>query len=214
MPRQDILDRLAELQSEESELIRLIKESDEKPASEWPPKSFYWGYHILTGLLLGSFGAISSLAFNMVGSVITGHDALQIIRIYLTFPMGDAAFQAESSLTILFGVTLYIATGALYGIVFEVLMSKYFTKSPKMTRFLVATVLGLAVWIINFYCVLSWLQPALFGGNWIITMIPFWVAGLTHLAFAWTMLLIGEFGHFEATDYQRQAMVRKTLTSQ
>ena len=47
----------------------------------------------------------------------------------------------------------------------------------------------------------------LFGGNWILTMIPFWVAALTHIVFALTMVFIGEWGHFEATDYRRQAMV-------
>jgi hypothetical protein len=48
----------------------------------------------------------------------------------------------------------------------------------------------------------------LFDGNWIMTQIPFWVAALTHVVFALTMVLIGEWGHFESTDYKRQAMVR------
>ncbi len=213
MQQQDALDRLAELQGEAAEILRLMEQSKNKPKPEWPPKSFYWGYHVLTGLLLGSFGAFISLALNMIGSAILGLDTLHLIRIYLTFPMGDAAFQADSSLTLLFGVTLYIATGAVYGIIFEAIMWKYFSTSPKRKRFLVATALGLGIWIVNFYCILSWLQPMLFGGTWIISMIPAWVAGVTHLAFAWTMLLIGEFGHFEATDYQRQAMVRKAFTS-
>ena len=58
-------------------------------------------------------------------------------------------------------------------------------------RFLLATAFGLVLWIVNFYLILSWLQPLLLGGNWIVTMVPFWVAALTHLAFAWTML-VGE----------------------
>jgi hypothetical protein len=45
--------------------------------------------------------------------------------------------------------------------------------------------------------VLSWLQPMLLGGNWILRMVPIGVAALTHLCFAWTVVA-GEFwGRFE-----------------
>jgi hypothetical protein len=96
----------------------------------------------------------------------------------------------------------------MYGIVFEVIMAKYFKTAARGQRVLAAVVLGLVIWIVNFYGILSWLQPMLFGGDWIISAIPFWVAALTHVVFALTMVIIGEWGHFEATDYKRQAMVR------
>jgi hypothetical protein len=36
------------------------------------------------------------------------------------------------------------------------------------------------------------------GDNWIVRMVPWWGAALTHLAFAWSMR-VGEFwGKFEA----------------
>lgn len=40
------------------------------------------------------------------------------------------------------------------------------------------------------------------GDNWIVRLVPFWVAVLTHLAFVWTTFL-GEFwGKFETNDAQ------------
>ena len=67
----------------------------------------------------------------------------------------------------------------------------------------VATALGLGVWIVNFHLILSWLQPVLLGGRWIVDEIPFWVAALTHLAFAWT-IWVGEYwGRFEPAGGRR-----------
>ncbi len=54
--------------------------------------------------------------------------------------------------------------------------------------------LSIAVWLVNFYLILAWLQPLLFGGNWIVTEVPAWVAALTHLVFGWTMVLVYPFG--------------------
>jgi hypothetical protein len=54
-----------------------------------------------------------------------------------------------------------------------------------------------AIWLVNYYLLLSWIQPLLFGGNWILTQIPPWVAFLTHLVFGWTMALVYPLGKFE-----------------
>jgi len=208
MRREDAIRRLNELQAESAELIQMIEHEPMSETPSWPPKTFYWWYHVITGSLLGAFGAITSLLVNIVGSVITGQHPLQLIRVFLTFPMGDSAFKTDTDLVLLFGVGLYILTGSLYGILFEVIMARYFSNDKPRKRFIVATIIGFSIWIVNFYFILSWLQPMLFGGTWILSMIPPWVAALTHLVFAWTMLVIGEWGHFEATDYKRQAMVR------
>jgi len=52
------------------------------------------------------------------------------------------------------------------------------------------TFLALCLWAINFYAVLCWLQPLLFGGRWIIDLIPWWVAAATHVVFGWTIALL------------------------
>ena len=210
MSREETIKRIQELQAETTSLLATLQEEDHlKRANEsWPPKSFYLWYHVTTGSILGGVGAIVSLLFNVVGSVIFDKNPFELIRVFMTFPMGASALTSDSATLLVVGVILYIGTGACYGVIFEVIMAKYFKESSRMSRILVAITIGISIWLINFYGILSWLQPMLFDGNWIISMIPFWVAALTHVVFALTMVAIGEWGHFEATDYKRQAMVR------
>ena len=42
------------------------------------------------------------------------------------------------------------------------------------------------------------LQPVLFGGRWITdsSVLPPWVAAVTHVIFGWTMALLAPLGHF------------------
>lgn len=208
--RDERIKRIQELQAETNNLIASLQEeaSIKHPDESWPPKSFYLWYHVTTGSILGGVGAIVSLLFNVVGSVIFDKHPFELIRIFMTFPMGGSALTSDSATALVVGIILYIGTGACYGVIFEVIMAKYFKASSRMTRILAAITIGISIWLLNFYAILSWLQPMLFDGNWIISMIPFWVAALTHIVFALTMVAIGEWGHFEATDYKRQAMVR------
>jgi hypothetical protein len=213
--REEALRRIQELEAERAALMRDITAEEVKHRDEgWPPKTFYWWYHITTGSILGAVGAIVSLFFNVIGSVLFDKNPFELIKVFMTFPMGGGAITSDSDVTLIIGIILYVVTGAFYGIVFEVLMYRYFSKSTRQKRIGIAVVIGLAIWIVNFYGILSWLQPMLFGGNWILTMIPFWVAALTHIVFALAMVFIGEWGHFEATDYRRQAMVAKEQTAQ
>ena len=209
MTREQKLARIDELEAELASLMHDVEDQAPiKPDETWPPKTFYWWYHITTGSILGGIGAIVSLFINVIGSVIFDKNPFELIRIFMTFPMGEGAFTSASDVTLIIGIMLYIVTGAFYGIIFEIIIAKYFKHSKRTQRVFVAIGVGLGIWIINFYGILSWLQPMLFGGNWILNMIPFWVAALTHIVFALTMVFIGEWGHFEATDYKRQAMVR------
>jgi hypothetical protein len=76
---------------------------------------------------------------------------------------------------------------------------------------LFATILGLVIWAVNIYGVLSWLQPILIGGNWIADAktLPPWVAAATHLVFAWTMAYVYPWGNYQ--PYRRQT---KAVASQ
>jgi len=186
-----------------NEHLEAIRELEAQPAAEdaaegWPPKGYYLLWHVVIGMTLGGIGALVSLAANMMGAPLFGEPALKLIRVYLTFPMGEQALQAEQGAVLFIGCMLYLATGALYGIGFHLIMSLLFHDASRMKKFVVATILGLALWVVNFYLILSWLQPMMLGGNWIVRMVPMWVGALTHVAFAWTML-VGEFwGKFEA----------------
>lgn len=190
--------KIAELHRLEEQAERLRSEIyAETHRKDWAPQGYYTLYHVLAGMILGVIGAGASLLFNVVGSLIFEQYPLQLIRVYLTFPLGEAALTLDSGFVLASGCFLYLCTGAAYGIGFHLVLSRFFAESNGGLRFVVATGMGVALWLINYYGILAWLQPALFGGNWIVTMVPWWVAVLTHLVFAWTMLAIDRWGHFE-----------------
>jgi hypothetical protein len=142
------------------------------------------------------FGAATSLLFNIVGSVLIRQPPLRLIQVYLTFPLGEAGLRVDSGLALAVGCCLYLGTGMLLGIPFQLVLTWLGERAPVRTRFLAVSLLAVGVWLFNFYGVLSWLQPLLFGGDWIVGMIPWWVAALTHLVFGWTMLLVQPLGVF------------------
>ena len=169
-------------------------------ARGWPPPGYYLLWHVVVGMTLGLLASLVSLLANVFGAPLFGKPALELIRIYLTFPMGERALRAENEMILYVGCLLYLCTGAVYGIVFHLVMSTLFNQASKAMRFVVATGIGLLLWVVNYYLVLSWLQPLLLGDNWIVRMVPVWVAVATHLAFAWTMLIGEVWGRFEAPE--------------
>lgn len=191
-------ERLAELASLRERVARL--EFDIAKASvgdaPWPPHGYYTAYHVLAGMVLGLIGAASSLLFNIVGSAMVGQHPLELIRVYLTFPLGSPALGVESGFALAAGCCLYLGTGMLLGIPVQLVLTRYFAHSSFMRRFMIVSLLGIALWLINFYGILLWLQPAIVGGRWIVEKIPILVAILTHLIFAWTMLLVSQWGRF------------------
>ena len=123
---------------------------------------------------------------------------LELIRVFLTFPMGSRALTIEEGTVLSIGCALYLATGALLGVALHLTFRLIFPDVKAGRRFLIATVLGLLLWVFNFYLILSWLQPLLLGDNWIVRLVPFWVGALTHLTFAWTIFVGEIWGKFEA----------------
>ena len=182
------LDAIRELEAEDR---------SEEAKKGWPPSGYYLLWHLVIGMMLGALGALVSLAANILGAPLFGRHPFELIRVYLTFPMGQRALEVEEGTLLFVGCLLYLVTGALLGILFHLVFSIYFSDASNRKRFQVATALGLVLWVVNFYLILSWLQPLLLGGRWIIQMIPPWVGALTHLAFAWTMLLGELWGRFE-----------------
>ena len=185
---------------EHREAIRRLEAEEAETQSVWPPRGYYLLWHVVIGIVLGGIGATVSLLANAVGAPLFGEKSLQLIRVYLTFPMGPQALEAETGLVVFVGVCLYLGTGAVFGIGFHLLMSTVFASATSTKRFVISTLIGLGLWIVNYYLILSWLQPMLQGDNWIVRLVPFWVAALTHLGFVWTMFL-GEFwGKFETNE--------------
>ena len=187
------------------ELRQKVREIEDRLAEEsvregWLPGKYYATYHLLAGMVLGFFGATASLLFNVVGSLMIGQYPLQLVRVYLTFPLGARALEIESGAVIALGCCLYLGTGAAFGSVFHWILSRFFAGRDPWTKFFTASAMGLVLWIVNFYGFLSWAQPVLFGGQWIVSLVPFWVGALTHLVFAWTIVLLGQFWRFEREE--------------
>jgi hypothetical protein len=176
------------------------------PAGQWPPRSYYTAYHVLAGFVLGMFGAVTSLLFNVVGSLLVQQHPLHLIQVYLTFPLGSAALRVDDGLTLAVGCCLYLGTGMILGIPFQLVFSGPLAGASFARRLAVVSGLSIVLWLINFYGILSWLQPLLFGGQWIVQEIPWWVAALTHLVFGWTMLLVQPLGTF--VPYQQPTEAR------
>ncbi len=194
---------LARLRAQAEQLDRQIRDLESevdpvRPSSDWRDRGDYFTFYATTGFFLGMAGALASLLFNMVGSVAVGQHPLKLIQVYLTFGVGEKAITGSynDSLALLIGCCLYIATGMVYGVPFQIAMSRLVPKGDLLTRLLWASALGLALWIVNYYAILTWLQPLLFGGNWIVDRVPWYVGAGTHLVFAWTMAVLYPYGAF------------------
>ena len=190
--------RVSELESQQTEEL--------PPPDSWVPQGHYVYYEAAAGFLLGVFGAVVSLMFNVIGSVVAQKDPLQLIRVYLTFPLGEKALNLTQAggetetvpdgLILALGCCLYLGTGMLLGV--PVYMAvKRFAKGL-VPRIVVGVVVSLLIWAINFYGILSWLQPMFFGGDWITSgaYLPWWVAAATHAVFGATVALLAPWGEF------------------
>ncbi len=177
--------------------LELEPATDSQPRAGWPPNHFYLLGHIVVGMALGTVASLVSLGANAIGAPLFGRDPMELIRVFLTFPMGERALTVEQGFVLTVGCALFLATGAFFGVLIHLALTVYFKDASPKKQFLAATVMGLGLWLVNFYGILSWLQPLLLGGDWVVRLIPPWVGALTHLAFAWTIAVGQIWGRFE-----------------
>ncbi len=196
---------LADLKHKITELEGEI--ADEIAAQPWSAVGFYGVYYATTGFMIGTFAAAISLMVNMIGAPVAGKSPLELIRIFLTFPLGEKALQLSEKGTQVYAVSdgvilaigccLYLGTGMLLGVPFQMLLGRYANDSL-FKRIVISSILALGVWLLVFFGILSWLQPYLFGGNWITdpAVLPGWVAACTHLVFGWSMAFLYPLGRY------------------
>ena len=188
-------DRVAELEGQIQSLAPSTWNREEVP--------FYPTYLAWSGAVLGMIGAVASLLVNVIGSLAVGQHPLKLIQIYLTFPLGEQALMEglDTGIVLAVGCCLYILTGAVLAIPLQLVLVRFFPDGEFATRIGVATVVGLLLWAVNFYLLIAWLQPALFGGNWIVEMVPPWIGAITHLVFAWVIAALSPWGRFQRTTH-------------
>jgi len=218
MDAQEKLQELERLRAQVQKLEgEVIKEAAERG---WQASGYYSAYYATAGFMLGIFGAMTSLLANVVCAPIAGKTPLELIRIYLTFPLGEKALELTTTgragyavgdgVILAFGCCLYLGTGMLLGIPVYMTIARFARRRGLFVRLLVASIISLAIWGINFYGILSWLQPMLVGGdpgNWITNSnyLPWWVAAATHLIFGWTIAVLYPLGEYK--PYRRAAGV-------
>jgi hypothetical protein len=198
---------LQRLRTRVAELERELAGEDSRQG-EWMRSGYYLTYYATTGFFLGMVAALVSLMFNIVGAPIAGKDPLELIKVYLTFGLGEKALDPafDNGLALAIGCCLYLATGMILGIPFQVVLTRYAAGAGLGKRLLWASAIALLIWLVNFYLLLSWIQPLLFGGNWIIDnqYLPWWVAAATHLVFGWTMALVYPLGLYHPYRLQTE----------
>jgi len=216
----DLEAKLQELEALKAKVERLENEiTTARSGPGWRATGYYPAYHATAGFLLGSLGAVVSLLFNMVGAPLAGKSPLELIRVYLTFPLGEKALQltqgqntfaVNDRVIVAFGCCLYLATGMLWGIPVYMTLARFAASGGLIKRLVVASIVSLLIWGIMFYGILSWLQPLLVEGdpgNWITSFnpvfLPWWVAAVTHLVFGWTIALLYPLGEYR--PYRRFA---------
>ena len=200
---------MSETETKQKELATLRARTEQLEAelaaqgavAPFAPGGFYTGYHATAGFVLGIFGAMASLLFNVVGSLLVGQDPLQLVRVYLTFPLGDVPLQEgfQNELALAIGCCLYLGTGMLLGIIVHLALCYWTPQGSLVQRILLASFVALVIWVVNYYVLLSWLQPVLIEmspENYIINQVPWWVGASTHLVFGWTMALVYPLGQF------------------
>jgi hypothetical protein len=162
----------------------------------WPDRGFRLFNSVCAGALLGAIAGCVSLLANVIGttfvSPISGgpQNPLHLIQVFLTFSLGAGALDLGSGSVLGLGCVLYLLTGAFYGMIFESCIEFFLPRATSVVRICLFSVMAIALWAVNFYGILSWLQPLLYGERWIVELVPWWVAALTHLLFGLTMALL------------------------
>jgi hypothetical protein len=177
-----------------------LAEAELAPLRPWKEPDYNAARYALVGLVLGGIAGCTSLILNVVGSLVWssfGGEAqhpLRIIQVYLTFPLGEFALELNNGAVLALGCLLYLGTGMLFGAIFELVIAYFLPYAGVWARLVTCALLAALVWAVNFYGILIWLQPVLFGGNWIVELIPHWVALLTHVVFGLTIALLFPLG--------------------
>jgi hypothetical protein len=160
--------------------------------------------YLLRALILGVLASWVALAFNVVGAITLGTTAphlLKLLRVYATFFHGEPALTGEMSggLVILISFLLYTTTGAVVGAPLTLVYERRFGTHGWYMRVIDGAWIGILMWVISFYGVLSWLQPLALRvvgyadepRAFIPEHIPIWVGVATHICFVESVLVLG-----------------------
>ena len=155
---------------------------------------------IVVGAMVSVYAAFFTFAANVIGATIVGLEPFELLRVYATFFMGGSPIGGSSDIGVVLGMAmgLHLATGAIVGLPLYAVYETLFRGHGLRRRALYGVGLGLVMWLVNFYAILSWLQPVALrvigapgeASPYILHAMPPWVAALTHICFVQIVLLV------------------------
>jgi hypothetical protein len=145
--------------------------------------------------LLGVLGSLTSFLFNVLGSLVVNQDPLRILRVYGTVFLGAKALTTDDLNFFMLVAVVHFSIGAVAGAVFHVLVNRFVPDRP-LLQIILGGLYGLAIWVVNFYCILIWLQPRLVSEPYVLELMPVWIAVLTHLVYGLTLGVLQPLGRF------------------
>jgi hypothetical protein len=166
-------------------------------ARSWPPAGFYLTFYIVAGTTIGILGSAVSFLFHIIGSLLVNQDPLLFLRVYGTVFLGQAALTTDDLSFFMLVAIVHFSVGASAGAVFHVLINRFIPERSGL-QVVLGGLYGLLMWVVNFYFVISWLQPRLVGQAFVLQLMPAWVAALTHLIYGLTIGLLAPLGRFVA----------------
>jgi hypothetical protein len=176
--------------------IAVLEAELELPTSRgWPPVGFYLTFYIVAGVTIGILGSLTSFIFNVLGSLLVRQDPLLFLRVYGTVFLGKAALTTDDLNFFMLVAVVHFSVGASAGAVFQVAVSRYVPDRWGL-QIVLGGLYGLLMWAVNFYVVIAWLQPRLFGESYVLELMPAWVAVLTHLIYGLTLGVLQPLGRF------------------
>lgn len=164
--------------------------------AEWPPRGFYLTFYVVAGLLIGVLGSLVSFLANVLGSLLLRQDPLLFLRVYGTFFLGKEALVSDDLSFFMLVAVVHFSVGAIAGAVFHVGVN-YFVPDRAALQIGLGALYGLLMWFVNFFVVIAWVQPRLFGEAYVLQLMPAWVAILTHVLYGVTLGALQPLGRFE-----------------
>ena len=190
--RQEIL---RQIERHRTALVELESRLAEPVTANWPPVGFYLTFYSVAGTTIGIIGSLASFAFHIVGSLLVNQDPLRFLRVYGTVFLGARALTTEDLNFFMLVAIVHFSVGAIAGAVFHVLVNR-FVPDRGWLQVALGALYGLVMWIVNFYFILSWLQPRLVGEAYVLELMPAWIAALTHVIYGVTLGLLQPLGRF------------------
>jgi hypothetical protein len=194
--QEEILREIEEHRAAISELEQQVAMELLPGRAPWPPEGFYLTFYVVAGGILGILASLTSFLFNVFGSLMIDQDPYYVLRVYGTVFLGQDALTTQDLNFFMLVAIVHFSVGAMAGAVFHVFVN-YFGVSRPAQQIAAGALYGVLMWVVNFYLVLWWLEPALVGQAYVLELMPAWVAALTHVVFGLTLGVLQPLGRFD-----------------